>query len=390
MRSPVAHGIAFALTLTGAITAAAALGYGADAAWVTFALLAPLGVATALAAHWWVAHRQRAGGLRSQAAMIALVAGGQLVLAVALFAQLMFVSRHDAFFTALVVVYAAAMGGWTARLLGQRAMADLDAVRATLEAVGAGRRDLRTGVDGRDEIARLAADVDAMVQRLEDEEAARDGLIAAVSHDLRTPITSLRLLADAIDDDLVDPETRREYAARMGTHVRALSALIDDLFELTRLRSGDLQWSMERVRLDELVRETVDAMRPAAGAITVRATDSGPVTATADPERLQRVLFNLIQNAIRHTPPDGSITVRTQADADAVHVEVRDTGSGIAPADRERVFEPFYRGDRARSEAGAGLGLAICSAIVEAHGGRIWLGEAPEGTAVCFTLPTTA
>jgi signal transduction histidine kinase len=390
MRSRTLHGIAFALALTGAITAIAAVGYGAEAARVTFLLLAPLGVATMLAAHWWVAHRQRAGGLRAQAAIVAAVAGVQLVLAVALFAQLMFVSRHDAFFTALVVLYAAAMAGWTARLLGQRAMGDLDAVRSTLEAVGAGRRDVRTGVQGRDEIARLAADVDAMVQRLENEEGARDALIAAVSHDLRTPITSLRLLADAIDDDLVDPDTRREYAARMGTHVRALGGLIDDLFELTRLRSGDLQWTMERVRLDELVRETVDAMRPAAGAITVRADDAGPVAATANPERLQRVLFNLIQNAIRHTPPDGSITVRTEAVDGDVHVEVRDTGSGIPAADRERVFEPFYRGDRARTDAGAGLGLAICSAIVEAHGGRIWVGDADDGAAVCFTVPVAA
>jgi signal transduction histidine kinase len=386
MRSPARTGIGFALLLTGAITVLAAVGYGGAAARVTFSLLAPLGVATMLAAHWWLAHRQRAGGLRRQAAIVAAVAGVQLVLAVALFAQLMFVSRHDAFFTALVVLYAAAMAGWTMRSLGQRAMDDLDAVRTTLGAVGAGRRDVRTGVVGRDEIARLAADVDAMVQRLDNEEQARDALIAAVSHDLRTPITSLRLLADAIDDDLVDPVTRRDYAARMGTHVRALGALIDDLFELTRLRSGDLQWTMEHVRLDELVRETVEAMRPAAGAITVRADDTGPVAATANPERLQRVLFNLIQNAIRHTPPDGSITVRA-ADVDgAVRVEVRDTGSGIPVADRDRVFEPFYRGDSARSDAGAGLGLAICSAIVEAHGGRIWIGEAPHGTAVCFTL----
>ena len=121
---------------------------------------------------------------------------------------------------------------------------------------------MRTGVRGRDEIARLAADVDAMVARLEAEEGARRDLIAAVSHDLRTPITALRLLADAIDDGVVDADTRREYAARMGTHVHALGALIDDLVELTRLESGDLTWTMERVRVDALLHEAVEAMRP--------------------------------------------------------------------------------------------------------------------------------
>ncbi len=386
-------GVGFALGISSAITVIAAVGYGKDAAVVTFALLGPLAVATVLAAAWWGMHRSRAGGLRRQFAMIAVVVVVQFVLAVGLFAQLMFVSQHDAFFMLLVVVYALAMAAWSARVVGRRAMEDLNAVRSTLDAVGDGRRDVRTGVTGRDELSRLATEVDAMVDRLDMEEQARSQLIAAVSHDLRTPITSLRLLAEAIDDDIVDPAMRRDYAARMSTHVRALSALIDDLFELTRLQSGDLQWTMERVRLDELVHETVEAMRPAAGTITVHA-DVGaggePTTATANPEKLQRVLFNLIQNAIRHTPPDGTITVRTTRVDGTVQIEVADTGSGIPVADRERVFEPFYRGDRARTDAGAGLGLAICNAIVAAHGGRIWLAESEVGTAVRFAVPVAA
>jgi signal transduction histidine kinase len=259
--------------------------------------------------------------------------------------------------------------------------------------VGDGRRDVRTEVRGSDEIARLAADVDAMVARLDAEERARRDLVAAVSHDLRTPITALRLLADAIDDELVDPETRREYAARMGTHVRALGALIDDLFELTRIERGELGWSMEQVRLDLLVQETVEAMRPAAdaGAVAVPAGPLGEAaTARANAERLQRVLFNLIQNAIRHTPPDGSVTVRAEPVDGAVEIEVADTGPGIPAADRRRVFEPFFRGDPARTDAGAGLGLAISRAIVEAHGGRIWLVDSTVGTRVRFRLPAAA
>jgi signal transduction histidine kinase len=176
----------------------------------------------------------------------------------------------------------------------------------------------------------------------------------------------------------------------MSTHVRALGALIDDLFELTRLESGELTWTMQQVRLDLLLRETVDAMRPAAeaGAVAVRAQlDGEPAAARANPEQLQRVLFNLIQNAIRHTPPDGSVTVSAAAVADGVEVEVADTGGGIGPEHRERIFDPFYRADPSRRDTGAGLGLAISRAIVEAHGGQIWLEDAPVGTRVRFRLP---
>ena len=223
-------------------------------------------------------------------------------------------------------------------------------------------------------------------------DAARRDLVAAVSHDLRTPITSLRLLADAIDDDIVTGDQRRSYIARMGIHIRALGALIDDLFELSRLEAGDIGWSLQRVSVDELVRETVEAMQPEAEArgIRVRAELAGELSPSrANPEKLQRVLFNLIQNAIRHTPADGSVVVHAEPTRDGLEIEVADTGSGIAASDRERVFAAFYRGgaDAARTGEGAGLGLAVSRAIVEAHGGRIWLADSARGTRVRFSLP---
>jgi signal transduction histidine kinase len=386
----VAWSIAFAIAVAGVVSAVALARYDGHAAVTTFEILAPLGCATVLVAHGLAHGRERVGSLRRQFAVVSTVAVVQLVAAVVLFVDQMFVSGHDAFFAVLAAVYATALTAWAVRLLGRRALDDVDAVRATLAAVGEGRRDVRTGVRGRDEIARLAADVDAMVARLEDEEGARRSLIAAVSHDLRTPITALRLLADAIDDEVADAATRREYAARIGTHVRALGALIDDLFELTRLESGDLTWTMERVRVDTLLRETVEAMRPAAEAedVTVTAELCASIAARANPEKLQRVLFNLIQNAIRHTPPDGSVTVRAESVGGAIEIEVADTGSGIDGEHRARVFEPFYRVDGARSDGGAGLGLAVSRAIVEAHGGTIWLEEAPVGARVRFRLPS--
>jgi signal transduction histidine kinase len=274
-------------------------------------------------------------------------------------------------------------------------MSDVDAVRAALAEVGEGSRDVRIPVRGRDELAALAADVEAMVAKLGASERARRELIAAVSHDLRTPLTTIQLISEGLEDGIFEPERRREQLALISTHVRALGGLINDLFELSKLEAGDLSWSMEHVRLDELLRETVDAMRPQAeaGGVVVRAELDGElVAARGNPEQLQRVLFNLIQNAIRHTPADGSVVVRAQhVPGPAVEIEVADSGEGIAPDDRERVFEPFVQGASraARTDGSAGLGLAIARAIVEAHGGRIWLPEAGTGTRVRFSIPAS-
>jgi signal transduction histidine kinase len=133
--------------------------------------------------------------------------------------------------------------------------------------------------------------------------------------------------------------------------------------------------------------ETVEAMRQesAARLVVEVPRDLGP--ARGAPEQIQRVLFNLIQNAIRHTPADGSVTVRAESAAGGVQIEVADTGSGIADGDRDRVFEAFFQSGGARTNGSAGLGLAISRAIVEAHGGRIWLEPCARGTSVRFTLP---
>jgi signal transduction histidine kinase len=378
----------FATLLSLAVAGVVLVAYDGHGALVTLQIFLPIGIVAVLAGEALAARRP--GGLRQQFAAVTVLVAAVLAVAVTLFVALMYVSSHDAAMTALLAAYAAALGVWIARRLGQRALADLDAVCATLADVGEGRRDVRANLRGGDEIARLGRDVDAMIARLDREERARRELFAAVSHDLRTPITALGLLATAIDDEVVEDAQRREYAARMNTHVRALAALIDDLFDLTRLQAQELEWTMGRVRVDELVHDAVEAMRPAAdaGSVAVRAELPAPLKdSTGNQEQLRRVLFNLIQNAIRHTPPDGSVTVRAEDVGGAVEVEVADTGGGIAPEQRERVFEPFYRGDASRHEPGAGLGLAIARAIVEAHGGAIWLEDAPAGTRVRFRLP---
>ena len=194
---------------------------------------------------------------------------------------------------------------------------------------------------------------------------------------------------------MLDDGDRRVHLEAISVHVRSMSTLVEDLFELTRLEAGDIQWSMRRVKLSELVTETVDAMRSqgtAKGvAIEVRVPDD-LAPAEANPEKVQRVLFNLIQNAIRHTPADGSVTVAAGSNGDSVEIEVADNGEGIPSDERERVFEPFFRrgGEPVRPEDGSGLGLSICRAIVEVHGGRIWLADSTRGTSVRFTLPRAA
>jgi len=346
--------------------------------------------------------RTRLGSLSRQFAIAIAIVVAPVLVALVVIAVLMVVSNHAAVLVAIVVVSAGAVAVLAAKLLADGILRDVHSIRDGLGAVGRGERDVKIETSARDELAELAQDANAMIVRLRDEEAAREvsdaarrDLVAAVSHDLRTPITSLRLLADAVSDDIVDGDTRRQYLQRMRTHIDALSALIDDLFELSRLEAGDIGWSLDRVPLDELVGETVEAMRVQAevkGVAVLSEVPSALAPARANPEKIQRVLFNLIQNAIRHTPADGSVVVRAEPFDGRIEVEVRDTGAGIAPEEREHVFTAFYRGgvDAARTGAGAGLGLAVSRAIVEAHGGRIWLEEAPVGTRVRFSVPVAA
>ena len=363
-------------------------------------LLMLAGGAPAVAgAHLLAGRRAAAGSLSRQFELGTAITVGLATLAVGAIALAMFISAHDALLMIVLLVFAGLLTAYSAHVLAGGLMRDIEAVRDGLRRVGEGSRDVVMETEAQDEIAELADAANRMTAQLGEREAERDmaerarrELIAAVSHDLRTPLTSLRLLSDAVEDDLVDPETRSRYLAQMSVHLGSLSALIDDLFELSRLEAGDIQWSMQQVALDELVRETVEAMRSQAvqGKVEVRAEVNGLLApARANPEKLQRVLFNLIQNAIRHTPADGSVTVCAETNGGHVEVEVADTGVGIDEAERDQVFEPFFRGGegKARSGEGTGLGLTICRAIVEAHGGKIWLADSKVGFRVRFSLP---
>ncbi len=343
--------------------------------------------------------RSSAGSVSRQLALVVAIGVAPVLVALVVVSLLMIVSGHAALLVAAIVVAAGILAFLGARLIAGGIIRDVGAIRDGLTAVGRGAIDVRIETDARDELAQLAGAANAMIDDLrtqalakDQSDSARRHLVAAVSHDLRTPITSLRLLAEAVSDDIVDGELRQAYLGRMRTHIDALSALIDDLFELSRLEAGDINWSLERVQLGELVGETVEAMRleaEAKGVAVVASVSATLAPARANPEKIQRVLFNLIQNAIRHTPGDGSVMVRAEPAAAGIEVEIVDTGDGIAPEERDHVFTAFYQGgtQAARTGGGAGLGLAVARAIVEAHGGRIWLADSQRGTRVRFSLP---
>jgi signal transduction histidine kinase len=359
-------------------------------------------IAPAARERWVAAARSSAGSLARQFALAVSVAVAPVLVALVVFGLLMVISGDAALLVAAIVAAAGVLAVVGAAMFGRQIVGDVEAIRRGLEAVRAGDRQVRISTAADDELRQLATSANDMIEQLLLQEKARNqadsarrDLVAAVSHDLRTPITSLRLLAEAIGDDIVSGEQRRSYVERMRTHIHALSALIDDLFELSRLEAGDINWSLQRVPLGELVGETIEAMRVQAEAKRVRVLSNLPaelVPAQGNPEQLQRVLFNLIQNAIRHTPADGSVVVRAEPTAAGVEIEVADSGDGIAEDEREHVFTAFYRGgaDTARTGEGAGLGLAVSRAIVEAHGGRIWLAESRQGTRVRFSLPAAA
>lgn len=408
-RADLRRGLVLSGALTAALGALALAVEGVHAAIAVCLVSLPVGaLAVGLAGVALGEHGGGRGGGRGartpsslgrQLSLVAVIGLGQMLALLGLFVGLMFVTSTEALLTALAALAAAVLAAWVARLLARRVMVNVSTVSGALHDLGRGERSVAIPELSSAELDGLGEAVTALAARLAEEERARwtaetahRDLVVSVSHDLRTPITTLLLLCEALQDDVLDEDERGDYVRRIGVHVRALGGLVNDLFDLARLRADDVTVPRERVELDVLLEESVDAMRPQAEARSVRMRTELPpdaLTAQLNPEQIQRVLFNLLQNAIRHTPSDGSIQVRAMTLPDTVQIEVADSGQGIPAQERERMFLPFVQGAEraARNGEGAGLGLAISRAIVEAHGGRIWLADADAGTRVRFTLP---
>ncbi|MEW6154178.1 MAG: HAMP domain-containing sensor histidine kinase [Actinomycetota bacterium] len=342
---------------------------------------------------------------------VGAVAAGTLVAA-----RGMYFAAHDLPTLAVVILAGGTVGVVVALLLGEQVARGsrslLDVVRRIGEPTGEGDGD--GDGDGQPggrpaphqpaggELASLAAELAEMSARLEEARAAeralessRRELVAWVSHDLRTPLAAIRAITEALEDGVVDqPSTVARYHRTLRQEADRLAELVDDLFELSRIQAGALRLQLERSSLTDLVSDALSAAGPVASAKGVhlegRLTDEPPPLLLSAPE-VSRVLRNLLENAIRHTPSDGTVWVEAGVEQGSAYVSVADGCGGIEPAHLPRVFDLAFRGEDARTPAdgrgggsGGGLGLAIAKGLVDAHRGQIVV--ANEGPGCRFTV----
>jgi signal transduction histidine kinase len=261
----------------------------------------------------------------------------------------------------------------------------------TSRRLAAGELSARAHVDRPRELSELARATNEMAANVERLFDARRQLVAWASHDLRTPLASLQAMLEAVEDGLADAA---QSLPAMREQVNRLSLLVEDLFELAQIDAGVLTVELRDAPLEVLVESCLRGLDAEARSrrvlLEARIPESVPPVRCA-PEQVERVLFNLLTNALRHTPSDGSVAVVVEPDGSEVQVAVEDSGQGLSGEAQSRMFERFWRGDPARTGGnggGAGLGLAIAQGLVEAQGGRIWAEPRHEGGArVCFTLP---
>jgi two-component system sensor histidine kinase BaeS len=307
--------------------------------------------------------------------------------------NLMFLSGHDLHLTLVVLGFGVVLGALLAGAVAERLSRDLQRLRTTAELVAAGDFTARSELVRPDEVGALASAIDAMVERLDAAdgerqriEASRRTFLAAIGHDLRTPLTSARAAVEALQDGVArDPD---RFLGSISADLSILSGLVEDLFLLSKIEADQLDLHMEPVDLTDLADTTLEAMTPVARkrSINLRLDATTHVRVLAGELELARVLRNLVDNAIRHAPDASEVTVGVESDQSSVTVRVSDQGPGF-PSDID-VFESFTRGDsaRARDTGGAGLGLAIARGIVDAHGGATWIEPGPGG-AIAFRIP---
>ncbi len=336
-------------------------------------------------------------------AVVALVSVGAVLAGALGTAKAMFLSDHDLSVLLVVVVVAGSVGVVTAVLLGRAVVAGSRALGVAAAGLGDGGytptgRPMSAELAMLDrQLAETSARLEASRTRERALEASRRELVAWVSHDLRTPLAGIRAMAEALEDGVVtDEETVGRYHAGLRREADRLAAMVDDLFELSRINASALQLSLQEVSLADVVSDALVSAHPVATAKGVRlvggAADGLPFVEGSLPE-LGRVLRNLLSNAIRHTPADGVVSIQAGSDERSAFVEVVDACGGIPADDLPRLFDVAFRGTAARTpddDGGAGLGLAIARGLVEAHHGEITIANAGSGCRVLVRLPTAS
>lgn len=356
----------------------------------------------------FLAHRlgiwQRFGRLKIALAMGYLLAAGLTLLNVWVSARMMFINEHDFKLASLLLVFAGAVSVSFGFFLSDSITERLKGIVSAARELSGGDFAVRVPVSGTDEVAELADAFNNMAANLAEAEAAqqalenaRKDLVAWASHDLRTPLTSLRAMLSAVSEGVVDDqETIDRYMRLSQSEVSRMSDLINDLFELVQLDVGHLALEREKSSLSDLISDTLETMRARAESKEIQLI--GEVDKEVDPvwmasDKISRVLHNLLENAIRHTPQGGEVSLKAERSGNQICISVRDTGEGVPAEAIPHVFERFFRAEESRSRAGydaggTGLGLAIAKGLVEAHNGRIWLeSEQGKGAVFSFVVP---
>jgi signal transduction histidine kinase len=291
----------------------------------------------------------------------------------------------------LAGIAAAAIALAVARWLARGMTQPLRDMAKAAQRMRTGDYGQRVHTSSRDEVGQLAVAFNTMSGELESLERLRRDLVANVSHELKTPISALRAHLENLLDGVERPDP--QTLQMMLVQTERLTRLVEQLLELSRLEAGDVPMVRERLPLRPLVDRVLSELEVVrtrrAVELHERVPDDLPPV-YADAERVHQVLFNLLDNAVRFTPSGGRVTITASRRNGAVDIAVTDTGPGIAPEHLPRLFERFYRVDRARSrdEGGTGIGLAIARSVVEAHGGRIWAESEPgKGSTFTFQLP---
>lgn len=342
-----------------------------------------------------------ARSIRSRLILISAVVTVLSLANVGFVAVLMFLSEHDLYLLVGLMVFSVGVAVFVAYASSEPTARVMNGFVSAVREMSTGNLGTRVPVESNDEVGELAAAFNDMVERLQssfererDLENARKELFGAVSHDLRTPLASIRAMIESINDGVVaDDDTKARYLTTIQSEVENLSGLIGDLFELSQIDAGILALHIESASIQDLISDTLESMAAQATMRRLRLEgevdqDLSPVS--MDSQRVQRVLYNLVQNAIRYTPPDGSISIRAVDTGRDVQVQVADNGDGIRQKDLPKIFDRAYRADpaRHRDSGGAGIGLSIAKGIIEAHGGRIWVESEPgRGSVFSFTLP---
>jgi signal transduction histidine kinase len=344
-------------------------------------------------------------GLRSKAFAGSLIGGILGLLNVFLIARLMFLSTdHDLWVVAAAIGFSVVLMTAFSLTVASSVAQRLELISCAVRSLAAGGPVPELGLAEADEVARLAADVRRLSEKLDESERERARLdlqrvelTAAISHDLRTPLASVRAMAEALADGVVDDAGERSrYYGLIQREIERLDRMIGDLFDLAQIDAGALRLDKSRLPLQEIVAEVVEGMRPQAERRGIDLAFEGPERALPEVEvdgaRFERAVSNLVRNAIEHTPAGGEIRATVQREDGWLVLTVRDNGEGFDEAQAEQVWQRFYRADKSRvrngSGDGAGLGLSIVRGFVEAHGGRVECESRPgEGAVFTVKLP---